>query len=303
MRLAILGAGGVGGLLGAVLTRTGSDVTFVAREATAANLAHHGVHVESLVFGNFHVPVHTTQALVHRVDACVIAVKSYALTEALTRTPGDLIEHSIVVPLLNGLDHMELLRHHYPSSRVVAATIRVEASRRDIGLVQHTSAFADVELANPLGVEHRTQALAELLQSSGFGVKVRDDERRMLWEKLGFLAPFALLTTHARATAEEIRTSHRKEFLAMVTELAAVAAAEGVGLDATRFIEALDAVPAAMESSMARDQAAGRPLELDAIGGTVLRRAAKLHVDTPVFARIVGELRQRTTDRDIDASQ
>jgi 2-dehydropantoate 2-reductase len=112
------------------------------------------------------------------------------------------------------------------------------------------------------------------------------------------LAPLALLTTHARANVGEVRTRRRHDALALISEVAAVARAEGAEGDSEATVRLLDAAPPAMESSMQRDQAAGRPLELDAIGGTVLRRAARAGVGVPVTARLVDELRERSSARD-----
>jgi 2-dehydropantoate 2-reductase len=115
----------------------------------------------------------------------------------------------------------------------------------------------------------------------------------MLWEKVSFLAPLALLTAHERANAGAIRTRRRSDVVAVIYEVAAVAVAEGVVIDPEVVVRFLDSVPEAMESSMQRDQAAGRALEFDAIGAAVVRRAARAGVEVPVTARLVDELRSR----------
>jgi 2-dehydropantoate 2-reductase len=119
----------------------------------------------------------------------------------------------------------------------------------------------------------------------------------MLWDKLALLAPLALLTTHARANVGEVRSRRREDALALISEVAAVARAEGATGDSGATVRLLDAAPPAMESSMQRDQEAGRALELDAIGGTVIRRAARAGVSVPVTKRLVEELRERTSGR------
>jgi 2-dehydropantoate 2-reductase len=131
------------------------------------------------------------------------------------------------------------------------------------------------------------------LTAVGFDVRIRDDEKAMLWDKLSFLAPLALVTTHERANAGAIRTRRREDTLAVISEVAAVAMAEGVAIDSDAVVRTLDSVPETMESSMQRDQAAGRQLEIEAIGGAVVRRAALTGVDVPVTARLVEELRSR----------
>ena len=119
----------------------------------------------------------------------------------------------------------------------------------------------------------------------------------MLWEKLSLIAPLALLTTHARAPLGTMRDERREDLVACAREVAAVATADGATIDADRVIAVLDLAPATLQSSMQRDDAAGRPLELDAIGGAVLARAARYGIDVPVTARIVSDLRQRQAER------
>jgi len=126
-------------------------------------------------------------------------------------------------------------------------------------------------------------------------VRVRADERAMLWEKLSFLAPMALVTTHAGVPVGLARTEHRDDLLGAVHEAAAVATRDGAAIDDAAVMQALDGVPATMQSSMQRDAAAGRELELDAVGGAVLRIAARLDVPAPVTSRLVQDLRSRSS--------
>jgi 2-dehydropantoate 2-reductase len=131
------------------------------------------------------------------------------------------------------------------------------------------------------------------MRATGLDVKVREEEVPMLWDKLVLLGPLALLTTQARANIGEVRTHRRDDALALISEVAAVATAEGVPVDAEAVLRMFDAAPEAMQSSMQRDQAAGLPLELDAIGGAVLEHAARAGVSVPVTTRLVEELRER----------
>jgi 2-dehydropantoate 2-reductase len=117
-----------------------------------------------------------------------------------------------------------------------------------------------------------------------------DGEAAALWAKMAFLAPLALLTTRYGVPLGEVRTRHREELVALVEETAAVGRACGAPTDAAAALARYDAFPAGMKSSMQRDAEAGRELELDAIGGALLR-AAELHrVAVPVAARLVREL-------------
>jgi 2-dehydropantoate 2-reductase len=124
-------------------------------------------------------------------------------------------------------------------------------------------------------------------------VTVRDDEAATLWSKLAVLAPIALVTTWTAAPIGEARAGHQDELVAVVHEIVAAARADGVDLDEAATVAILERVPDAMRSSMQKDAAAGRPIELDAIGGAVLGAAERAGTEAPVTARLVADLRAR----------
>ena len=293
LSVAVLGPGGVGGLLAALLAREGNSVEVLAGESTMREIAERGLRVESQLFGAFQVSVDSATRLDRAVDACLITVKSTQLHDALERVPAEAIGDALVVPFLNGIEHMDLLRTVYPPSSVAAATIRVEAARVAPGYIRHSGQFAVVEIAASAANRERVERIAAQLASAGISVSVRDDEAAMLWDKLSFLAPLALLTTHERANLGVIRKRRRADLLAVMSEVAAVAAIEGASIDPEVAARLLDAAPETLESSMQRDQVAGRPLEIDAIGGVVIRRAARAGISVPVTGRLVEELRGR----------
>ncbi|HET9780588.1 MAG TPA: 2-dehydropantoate 2-reductase [Candidatus Dormibacteraeota bacterium] len=293
MRVAVLGAGGVGGFLAAMLVRAGASVLVIANEGTARALAREGLSVESGRFGDFRVSVRTTSRLAEHVDACLIAVKATHLREAIDRVPPNALGGALVVPFLNGIEHVDYLRGVYPPENVAAAAIRIETTRVQPGVIRHTSPFAAVEIARSETSRDAVQHLAETLRVAGLDVRIRDDERALLWDKFVFLAPLALLTTQERGNLGVIRTRRRNDAVAMIGEAASVAEADGVAIDRNQALKMLDSAPSSMESSMQRDQAAGRPLELDALGGALLRRAAVHGVPVPVTERVVAELQMR----------
>jgi 2-dehydropantoate 2-reductase len=294
LRVAVLGPGGVGGLLAALLARAGDSVLVIAGDETARVIGQGGLRLESKSFGDFNVPVRAATQLAEPVDACFVTVKSNQLSEGIQRVPALALGEALVIPLLNGLDHVDLLRTVYPASSVVAATIRVETARARPGLIRHTSPFAAVDIAPAAVNRERVTRVARHLEAAGFEIRLREDEAAMLWEKFAFLAPMALLTTHERGNAGVVRTRRREDAIAVVSEVAAVARAEGFTADPVAAMRMLDSLPPSMETSMQRDQEAGRPLELEAIGLSLLRRAARAGVEVPVTSRLVEELRSRT---------
>jgi len=283
MRFAVLGPGGVGGLLAALLARSGDEVVVLAGDDTVRAIAAGGIRVESRRFGDFTAEVGAATELTVPVDALLVTVKATQLEQAVKRAPASALGDGLAIPFLNGIEHVETLRHVYPPNQVVAATIRIETARVAPGVILHTSPFAAIAIgADGPVVEH--------LRATGLDVKVDVDEKAMLWDKFALLAPMALLTTRARASVGVIRTQRRAELVGLIGEVVQIAGADGVGIDPSTILRLIDSVPDAMETSMQRDQAAGRPLELDALGGALMRRAAKAGVDAPVTTRLVDEI-------------
>ena len=290
--VAILGPGGVGGFLAAALMRAGAPVTVVARDSTAELIARDGLRVSSVLLGDFEAHPQATAKLEQPVDALIVATKAGGLADGLRRIVA---EPALVVPQLNGLDHMNILRARF-GDRVVAGTIRIEADRPEPGRIVQTSPFLRVDIALPDGERRAAaEALAQALTDAGVPAQVHDSEAQILWSKLVRLNAIACTTSAHDLAMGEIRTdpSLRAELEAVVRETVAVAVAEGAQIDADRVMAELDATHATLGSSMQRDIAAGRPPELDAIPGAVLRAADRHSLRCPTIERLVGQIAAR----------
>ena len=290
LTVAVLGPGGVGGLLAALLSRSGHRVICLSGEQTAKTLRTGGIQVRSARFGDFTARVEADTELREPVDACLVTVKDTALDAASARVPAPVLGDGLLVPFLNGVEHPAALRARYRPDRVAPAVIRVESTRVAPGVVEHGSPFAEIDLTGTDVPRPRLDALAEAFAAAGPATRVLADETAALWAKMSFLAPFALLTTRYGLPLGDVRTRHRDELTALVEETAAISDACGGPADPARALARYDAFPAATKSSMQRDSEAGRPLELDAIGGALLRAAERHGVAAPVAARMVREL-------------
>ncbi|MFJ4520011.1 ketopantoate reductase family protein [Streptomyces sp. NPDC088810] len=290
LTVAVLGPGGTGGLLAALLSRSGHRVICLAGETTADTLRRTGITVRSRQFGDFTAAVDADTELREPVDACLVTVKHTALDAALTRVPPAALGDALLVPLLNGVEHPATLRARYRPDRVAPAVIRVESTRTAPGVIEHGSPFTEVDLAGDAVPRARLDALAGHLSASGTTARVAGDETAALWAKMAFLAPFALLTTRYGVPLGTARSRHRDELEALVAETAAISRACGGPADPAQALARYDAFPPATKSSMQRDAEAGRPLELDAIGGALLRAAERHGVAVPVTERLVREL-------------
>jgi 2-dehydropantoate 2-reductase len=290
--VAVLGPGGVGGLLAALVARAGHRVICLAGDETARALRTDGIRVRSGLFGDFTAAVEADTELREPVDACLITVKHTALDAALERVRPEVLGDGLLVPFLNGVEHPATLRARYGAARVAPAVIRVESTRTAPGVVEHGSPFAEIDLTGESVPRGRLDALAGVLAAAGPTVRLLDDEAATLWAKMSFLAPFALLTTRYGVPLGEVRTRHREELTALVAETAAVSRACGAPADPAVALARYDAFPPDTKSSMQRDAEAGRPLELDAIGGALLRAADRHGVAVPVARGLVRELEE-----------
>lgn len=303
LRVGILGPGGVGGLLAGTLAREGVDVVCIASPSTVAVLHERGLSVTSERFGSFRQDVSAEAHLSRSVDVLFITVKATALSAALDRIPEEILGDAVVVPFLNGLEHVELLRHYFPRARVVAATIRVETSRTAAGNIVQKSPFATIEFAPSAASLPDITALAALLSQANFDVQVRENEWVILWEKLSFLAPLALLTTVHEVAVGDLRTVYREELVEVLDEVAEVARAAGVPISLEQVLAKIAGAPSSMRSSMQLDAAQGRPIEIDAIGGAIVRAAQSAELAIPRVEALVQTLQLRYGDRGSTATE
>jgi 2-dehydropantoate 2-reductase len=288
-RHAILGAGGIGGLIGACLAHSGASVTLVVRPEM---LDQHPsqLHLKS-PFGNFDVPV-AVASEVPAVDVLWITVKATQLDSALAaiKNPDGL---KAVVPLLNGIDHVALLRAKFGHDGVIPATIAVESERIGPGRIIHRSPFARLNVLSA-GRNLLGAAMGDL-QRVGFECRFIDDEPTLMWSKLVFLAPFALATTAANKTVGEVFADPkwRREMETCFYEGCSIGKAEGAKIKPEAVLEVMKAVPPNMRSSMQKDVEQHKEPELDAIAGPILYGAKRHGIDVPATQRLVAATQQR----------
>jgi 2-dehydropantoate 2-reductase len=276
-------------MLGLLLAEAGQQVTLLASERTSTAINVGGLALRSPRYGDLRARVPARPWLTAPVDVLFVAVKAPDLLAALTRVPSHLVHGAAIVPLLNGVDHVPLLRAAYPRAAVVPMTVAVEATRVAPGVIEHVSPFADYAVS--AGRRQVAVDPAAVLRDAGLDVDhSAPDECTLLWRKLSFLAPFALLTTAARAALGPARDARPDLLDALVREAAAAAAADGATIDPAAVGERLRTLPTGMRSSMLKDALAGATLEVDAIAGPVMRAAPD---GAPVTRGVVAEISGR----------
>jgi 2-dehydropantoate 2-reductase len=279
--VAVLGPGAVGGSLAVRLAESGVNVVCVARADTAEAIRSKGLTLRTAQQATT-ARLPAVEQLDEPVDVLLVTVKAPALAEALRRVSSG---GGLVVPLLNGIEHLETIRGKLPG-RVIAGSVgRLEAYREDpLTIVQATPG-----MGMTLAAEGRD--LAELLRRGGAQVQVDGSDREVLWEKLVRQAPVAAATSATQRPVGELRSNPGwlARLEAGIDESCAVAAAEGVQLLPASQWEIIDTMPANLTTSTARDVAEGRPSELDAITGAVVRAGRRLGVATPALEALLAE--------------
>jgi 2-dehydropantoate 2-reductase len=295
LKHAILGAGGVGGVMAAFLAHLGESVTLIVRSESVANYPSE-IQLES-TFGNFRVPVaHDTK--VPPVDVLWITVKATQLGAALKAIPEPDTAQAIV-PLLNGIDHLALLRAKYGEQRVIAATIAGEMERVAPGHFVHRTPFLFLNVSS--SARNVLGHTIEGLHKTGLECRFFDDEPTLMWSKIVFLAPIALATTAADLPVGGVRDdpAWRNLWQSCVREACAVATAEGAKVDPDAVLERMSKAPAAMRSSMQKDVERGNAPELDAIAGPILRGGVRRRIPTPATEKLAAAVEQRSSARSV----
>jgi len=281
--VAVLGPGAVGGVLAVGLIRGGVRVVCIARPDTADLIASQGLSLKHGQ-GSETVLPDATSELLEPVDLLFVTVKAPALEDALKRVKAPA---ATVIPLLNGIEHMQTIRSRLVESVVIAGSVSlIEAYLERPGvIVQKTPAVVLTLAGEAKGVT------ADLINRSGAEVRLDGSEAEVLWAKLARQAPVAAATALTQRPIGELRgdPEWRRRLQEAVDESCAVAAREGVSLTPEAQWEIIDAMPPRLTSSTARDVAAGRPSELDAITGAAVRAGRRLGVPTPALERLLVE--------------
>ncbi len=293
--IAVLGPGGVGGFVAAALTRAGEEVVVVAHAETAEVIAKRGLEVSSVALGaDFTARPAACAQLSRAPDVLLVATKASGLTPALERIRA---EPGLVVPLLNGLEHMATLRSRFGAERVAAGVIRIESDRPEPGRIVQSSPSVRVDVATEQPeLREPLASLAAALESAAIPVRVGDSEVQVLWSKLTRLNALSLTTSASDRPIGFVRSDPRwrSALEGAVNETVAVANADGASLRASDTLAELESAHAELGSSMRRDLAAGREPELDALAGAVLRAAARHGLRCPTVAWLAERVAARS---------
>jgi 2-dehydropantoate 2-reductase len=288
----------VGGYFGGRLAKNQeADVAFVARGSHLEALRARGLQVRSLL-GDFHVEVEATEdtALIGPVDYVLVGVKTYD-NEAAIASLGPLLgSDTAVLSLQNGIENEQLIADAIGSDHVLGGAVFIFSRITEPGAIAHTGGPARIIFGELDGRStERAERLLALFQAAAVDAVISDDIRRLVWDKFAFICALAGMTATSRLPIGDIRSVPEawEAFLTILDEVAAVAGAEGVVLEGVRdrhgsFAQELE--PGSY-SSLYNDMVNGRPMEVEALHGALVRLADRHDIEVPVSRAVYGILK------------
>jgi 2-dehydropantoate 2-reductase len=303
MRVVVVGAGGVGGVVGGLLARAGVEVAFVARGEQLAALRKRGLRVES-ARGSFdlrQVEASQDPAGLAPADAVFVAVKGWQVAEVAPKLAPLVAGGGFAVPLENGVDAPDILARALGDDRVVGGLCHMVAWVESPGLVRQTGEMLRVTLGERRGGSSpRVEALARVLRSAQVDAAVSNDVEAASWEKFVFIAALGGVGAVTRAPAGVVRSIPETRALlqAAMEETASVGRARRVRLSADSVSKALaivDRLQPDATASMQRDIQSGRPSELMDQNGAVVRMGREAGVPVPAQTFILASLLPQET--------
>ncbi|MGO4330191.1 2-dehydropantoate 2-reductase [Cupriavidus sp. 2TAF22] len=288
MRILVVGAGAIGGYFGARLLQAGRDVTFLVRPRRAAQLAEHGLRVKS-PHGDLHFPnppLVQAEQITQPYDVVLLSCKAYDLDSAMDGFAPAMGPGTVVIPMLNGMQHLDKLDARFGAGRVMGGRCMISSTLDEQGTILHLSAFHVLSFGErPAGSSDRALALAAALDGAGFDVQRSEAMLQDMWEKWLFLATLASSTCLMRAAIGDILAAPRgrETITALFDECAAIAATNGYPARAPALEQAkttLFTAGSPLMASMLRDIERGAAIESDQIVGDLLARRGQTPAPT-----------------------
>lgn len=298
MRIAAMGAGGVGGYFGARLQQAGHEVAFFARGKHFAALKEKGLTLKSpLGAAQLAVQVFSDPAQTEPADVVMFAVKLWDTESAAEQLRPVVGKHTVIIPFQNGVESIERLAKIFPREQILGGSAYIATRISAPGVIEHIGTMAGMEFG-PLKPAQRAAAEAFLAacQGAGINAKLADDIVRVIWQKFIFLVGVSSATAVARVPLGVVRSDPELRWLLeqAMRETYRLARARGVAVPED-FVETrmqfAETLPAEMRASMAHDLEAGGKLEAPWLCGAVARMSAEAGLDAPVNRAVYAALR------------
>lgn len=309
-RIGIVGLGGVGGTVGAMLAKHHEHVIFFARGKRLESIRNRGLTLQSAAYGEMTVfpeAAGDDAAELGVVDYLFLCVKNYTLEEVCAQIAPMVSDDTVIIPLLNGIDVSERVRRVLNQGIVLDALVYVVTGTDEEFIIHHTSPYCRIHL----GVTDQVRAavpeterilseVRDLLEGAGLQAVIEYDIEAAIWKKYILNCAYNVVTAYYNATTDDLRANEQaiKELTSLLAEACLVARSLGIkipaDLETTHLEHILNFQAGASTSSLKRDIEAGRPNELDVFSGKLLDLAAGLDVSIPVTEYFYQRLRKRS---------
>lgn len=298
MKIMVVGAGAVGGYFGARLAAAGRDVTFLVREGRAAAIRENGLRVDS-PHGDLHLQPQLAlrEDITTPYDLIILGVKSYALDSAINDFAPAVGPGTMILPMLNGMAHIDHLVAHFGDDAVLGAACRIVGELSPTGVIRQLTGMHSLTYGDRAGgISQRILDLDEVLKGAGFEAEPSPDIVQEMWDKWVNLASLGAVTCLFRGTIGEVASVEGGIAVAkeLIGEILAVAQSNGHASSkevAEHIVARLTDPNSGLTSSMYRDMQSGHAVEAEQILGDLLSRAGTTSVPLPLLRAAVTTMR------------
>ena len=302
MRIAVMGAGSIGGYFGGMLARGGQQVTLIARGEHLAAIREQGLQIHTdaaqlTISCSDNLRATADPAAAGIADLILLTVKTYQNPAAIPALLPMVGTDTIILCLQNGIDSYQAAAAAAGLEKVLPGAAYIEADRPAPGIIRQSGSVVRIVFGEPAGGwSERGKVIRDTMEQAGIPAEFSPDIQQVLWSKFLFIATMAGVTSLSRETMADLmpRPEWRRVIIACLREIAAVARAAGVNLPATSVDDTLAYIEgslADLQASMHTDLMAGRPLELEALNGAVVRAGQAVKVPTPINDLIYAALK------------
>ena len=302
MNITVMGAGSIGGYFGGMLAQGGHQVTLIARGEHLAAIQHNGLQIHTDA-ASLTIPcgpnlrATADPAAAGIADLILLTVKTYQNPAAIPALLPMVGPATAILCLQNGIDSYQSAAAAVGLARVLPGAAYIEAARPAPGVIRQSGRVVRIVFGEPAGGgSERGNLIRDALEQTGIPAEFSPDIRQVLWSKFLFIATLAGVTSLARETIADLmpRPEWRRVIIACLQEIATVARAAGVNLDANIVADTLAYIESSLadlQASMHTDLMAGRPLELEALNGAVVRAGQEVQTPTPINDLIYAALK------------
>ncbi len=295
MNITVLGAGATGGYFGGRLAECGLNVTFLVRERRAAQLKEKGLVIKSVV-GDLNIKEPQIAISPEDIPACdlvIVGLKNYHLSGALPQLKVLVEKGAKILPLLNGVEHFQILREEFGAENVLGGVCKIISTLDSEGNIIHTGKlaqiiFGELDPPNKAFCQQMEQAMSKA------NMKVKDTENilKEIWSKYAFISVFSGVTSAGDLTIDQVNAQEatRNLYRRSLEEMKSLADAYGVSLEdfVSLNMEGLPKYPKGSTSSMHQDKRKGLPLEVESLQGGAIRLASKKGMELPTIETLYG---------------